>query len=246
MKKSFLCAFFLLCILLVSSCLDGREEFWFERNGSGRIEAEYHLPVFAVATMGGEAKLQKTIEDFFAKEEGMTMDHFSLVYKDSAAVMTIKARFDSVVDLTKLFEKSTKPGDPKMPDPMMKLLGEVEVKRDGMSVALNRKIDARQVFGGGLLAPSRDQLKGHSLQYIIHLPTKATSSNAQETQDDGKTLRWNYSLMQAMESPVETNFTTPIPIPWWAWLAVLVLLIMAALGLKWLLKKRRSNIQPIG
>ncbi len=246
MNKYIVHALFSLCILLVSSCLDGREEFWFERNGSGRMEAEYHLPVFAVASMGGEEKLQKTIEDFFAKEEGVTLDHFSLVFKDAVVVMTIKARFDSVVDLTKLFEKSTTPGEPAMPDPMMKLLGEVEVKRDGMSVTLHRKIDARQVFGGGLLAPSRDQLKGHSLQYIVHLPTKATSTNAQEIQDGGRTLRWNYSLIQAMESPVETNFTTPIPIPWWAWLAAVVLLTMAALGLKWLLKKRRGNIQSIG
>jgi hypothetical protein len=49
-----------------------------------------------------------------------------------------------------------------------------------------------------------------------------------------------------MESPVETNFTTPIPIPWWAWLAVGVTLIMAMLAVKWLLKKRRAKIQSIG
>lgn len=215
------CRFLLaLAVLLISSCLDGQEEFWFERDGSGRLEVEYQLPVFAVAAMGGEAKLENVVRDFFSKQKGIVLDDFVHEKSEAQSVIRIKAHFDSVIELVKLFDTSAGESSGSLPDPMRKLLGNIVIVRDGMSVDFKRSIDPSGIIGSGLLAPSREQMEGHHLHYTMHLPSKATSSNAHEVLDDGRTLVWRYPLAEALEHPVETNFIAPIPIP--AWLCILL------------------------
>ena len=215
------CRFLLaLAVLLISSCLDGQEEFWFERDGSGRMEVEYQLPVFAVAAMGGEAKLENVVREFFSKQKGIVLDDFVHEKSEAQSVIRIKAHFESVVELVKLFDTSAGESSGSLPDPMRKLLGNIVIVRDGMSVNFKRSIDPKGIIGSGLLAPSREQMEGHHLHYTMHLPSKATSSNAHEVLDGGRTLVWRYPLAEALDHPVETNFIAPIPIP--AWLCILI------------------------
>lgn len=211
----------LLASLLLGACLSGREEFWFEKNGSGRLEAEYRLPAFAVTSLGGEEKLRNTIADYFAKEPGVVLESFSIEKNRAEARLRMSAKFDSVLQLARLLDKSaTAAGDagPALPAPMMKLLGEVKVERSGMDVDFQRIIDPREVFAGGLVTPTTQQMQGYQLEYIIHLPTVAKQSNAHHVMDGGRTLVWSYQLAEAMKQPVRTNFVTPIPIPLWCWL----------------------------
>lgn len=224
--------------LFLGACLGGKEEFWFERNGSGRLEAQYEIPGFAIASLGGEEKLRTLIGDFFAQEPGVYLDEFTVEAKGSQAVLQLRARFDSVLSLSKLMDKSKQGDDAKsLPKPMLKLFGDVNVKRAGMSVDFQRRIDPSQVFAGGLFSPSQEQMKGFQLEYIMHLPTQAIQSNAHEVQDDGHTLIWRYALADAMKQPAETNFVTPIPIPWWVWPA----LILPPVWLVWWLARRRKR-----
>lgn len=243
--KRFFIALLLACVtLLLNSCLNGEEEFWFERDGSGRLEAEYQLPAFALATMGGEDELRATIEGFFAKEPGVTLDSFALEKRGAQVVMTIRARFTSVMELSSLLKNSGAGGEDALPGPMVELLGKIKVARQGMSVDFQRRIDPKGIFGGGLLAPGEKQLAGYHLQYTMHLPTKAETSNAHEVRDDGQTLVWRYALADAMKAPVETNFVTPIPIPWWAYLVVAVVVIFSAWLLRFVFRMVRPKLQP--
>jgi hypothetical protein len=218
--------------LLLGACLGGREEFWFERDGSGRLQAEYRMPVFAIASMGGEEKLRKTIVDFFATEPGVVMETFVMEKTGAEARLRLHATFDSVLQLSRLMEKSAsqESGAP-LPEPMVKLLGEIQVARSGLDLDFQRKIDPREVFAGGLVTPTTSQMRGYQLEYIMHLPMAAKQSNAHQVSDSGHTLLWRYELAEAMKSPVQTNFLTPIPIPLWSWLLFSLLLI----GLIWLL-----------
>ncbi len=237
MKSIFLRMVAAAMFLFLGACLGGREEFWFESNGSGRLEAEYEIPAFAIASLGGEVKLRKLIGDFFAQEPGVYLDDFAVESKGGQAVLKLRARFDSVLQLSKLIEHSKeKTGAESLPKPMLKLFGDVKVKRAGLSVDFHRRIDPSQVFAGGLLSPSQDQMKGYKLEYIMHLPTKATQSNAHQVQDDGHTLIWSYALADAMKQPAETNFVTPIPIPLWAWFTPTI----ALLPIWWLWKRKRK------
>lgn len=227
----------ILASLLVGACLGGREEFWFERDGSGRLLAEYRLPAFAISSMGGEQKLRKTIADFFAKEPGVILEGFSIEKNRAEARLHLSAKFDSVLQLATLLDKSGKEegaSEPSLPDPMVKLLGEVKVRRAGMNVDFQRIIDPREVFAGGLVTPSAQQMQGYGLEYVMHLPTAVKQSNAHQVLDGGHTLVWSYELAEAMQRPVQTNFVAPIPLPPWCWL------VLAAMGilLIWLIRRR--------
>lgn len=239
MKSKLLRCLAAVLLLFLGACLGGREEFWFESNGSGKMEAQYEIPAFAIAALGGEEKLRVLIQEFFTQEPGVYLDEFTTEKKGSQAVLKLRAHFDSVLQLSKLMEKAKQSEDGKsLPKPMLKLFGDVEVKRSGMSVDFHRRIDPSEVFGGGLISPSQEQMKGYKLEYIMHLPTKATQSNAHQVQNDGHTLIWTYALSDAMKTPAETNFVTPIPIPWWVW--PVLILPFGLLGW-WLLRRRRRN-----
>lgn len=239
MKKNFV----LLClgciVLLLNSCLNGEEEFWFERDGSGRLEAEYELPVFAIASMGGEGELRHKIDDFFARGKGVTLETFSMERRGTQTVMKIKANFSSVRDLVNLLGSSgdTAEGSAPLPGPMVELFGEFQVSRDGRMIDFRRHIDPKGIFGGGLLSPSAKQLEGYHLQYIVHLPTKVATSNAHEIRDGGYTAVWRYSLADAMKHPIDTNFTAPIPLPWWVYVIFTLLLLMTIFLTRWLVRQ---------
>jgi hypothetical protein len=227
----------LLASLLVGACLGGREEFWFERDGSGRLQAEYRLPAFAISSLGGEQKLRKTIADYFAKEPGVELEEFTVEKNRAEVRLRLSASFDSVLELAKLFDQSDQEAEavgPSLPDPMVKLLGDVKVQRSGMNVDFQRIIDPREVFAGGLVTPSAQQMQGYELEYVMHLPTVVKQSNAHQVLDGGHTLVWSYELAEAMQRPVQTNFVAPIPLPPWCWL------VLAAMGilLIWLIRGR--------
>jgi hypothetical protein len=226
-----------ITLLLLGSCLGGREEFWFERNGSGRLEAEYQLPMFAINSLGGEEKLREIVTNYFTKEPGVSLDKFSVERRGSQAILSLSAGFESVLQLAKLLEKpAAGSNEPALPEPMVKLLGEIDVKRVGLTVDFQRRIDPRQVFADGLISPSQSQMKGYQLQYIMHLPTVVEHSNAHETLNQGRTLVWRYELADAMKQPVETNFIAPIPIPSWAGPAIAGLIVLPAW---WIVRRRK-------
>jgi hypothetical protein len=228
-----------LGLLLLSSCLGGREEIWIEKDGSGRMETTYEVPGFAIASLGGETKLRGIIEAFFAKEPGVHLDEFVVEKKESQAVLSMKARFDSVLDLKKLMDQSKEEGGKDaLPKPIMKLFGDIKVQREGMSVDFQRSIDPREVFAGGLVSPSQEQMKGYKLEYIMHLPTKASRSNAHEVRNDGHTLVWSYALADAMKQPAETNFVAPIPVPWWV--AGLAMVLVLSPVVWWWRRRKRA------
>jgi hypothetical protein len=226
--------------MLLNSCLDGKEEYWFEANGSGRIESEYRLPGFAIASMGGEAELRSKIEAFFEKEPSITLVKLDIAAQGTQTILHVEAQFDSIKDFAKLFESKATVGDEEkaddLPEPLKNLLGDFHIKRQGLTIHFDRLITPSKLFGQGLLAPSAKQLEGHQLQYIMHLPTLPTEHNAHQVSNDGKTLVWNFALQDAMKQPIKTNFRTPIPLPWWIW--PLLALIIFACG--WLLRRLLS------
>jgi hypothetical protein len=223
--------------MLLNSCLDGKEEYWFEANGSGRIQSEYRLPGFAIASMGGEPELRNKIEAFFEKEPSITLTKLDIAAQGAQTILHVEAQFDSIRDFAKLFEsKAAVTGEAKaddLPEPLQNLLGDFDIKRQGLAVHFDRSITPSKLFGQGLLAPSAKQLDGHQLQYIMHLPTLPTEHNAHQVSNEGKTLVWNFALKDAMKQPIKTNFRTPIPLPWWIW-PLLAVIIFAC---SWLLRR---------
>jgi len=69
-------------------------------------------------------------------------------------------------------------------------------------------------------------LGGSSAKFTIHLPSEVNNSNAHEISEDKKTLTWKFLFRDHLEEPMVMKAKVSLPIPWWAWLAVGILIIL--------------------
>ena len=58
----------LLCLLLLS-CIEGREEVWLNRDGSGRLEASYRMPGVVMQQLGKPEDVVRTLQEAAARDE---------------------------------------------------------------------------------------------------------------------------------------------------------------------------------
>ncbi len=231
----------LLLCLLVASCIDCKEELWIHADGSGAAEATYDLPSSAVRLGGGEEKIRKSIDTLLAENPSLHQEAFDIVTAEGRTKIHLRLRFESalkLVDLSKL--KSTE----SLPATAQQLAGTFDFRLKGLEFELNRTIEANKAFVGGLFMP-RKEIAGRKLLYILHLPQPPVESNATRTEDNGSTLIWDYSLEEALKGPVTTRFKAQIPIPWWAYATVAVIVTgLIALLIRWKPWRRFSSARP--
>jgi len=228
----------LLTILLYSSCLDGREEYWINRDGSGSMEARYMLPSVAISSLGGEAAMRAKIEAYFANQPNVKMTHLAINRKSGSVFLEINVAFSRASDFVALLNGGETDGTNQKPDALDMLLGKMNAERSGLDVALKRNVDIRELFADSPFPLNEKQTKNHNLEYIIHLPVKGKASNAHEVTNDGKTLRWSFPLGQALNEPLHIDLLAPIPIPYWLY-GVVVTIALCLIA--WIWKKRKKS-----
>lgn len=203
---------------LITSCIDGHEEYWLEADGSGRAEAEYTIPA-AVATLhGGENGIQRLLEEFLESTPEIRDSSLQISTEGNRLNVKVSVAFDSALDLRKVAAGSALH---RLPDSASHLAGTVFAEIRGRTLDFQRTIAVGKAIPGSALLPD-SQWEGHKLSYIMHLPAAATESNATRTEDSGKTLVWEFPLEQTIRKPVQTRFKMPVPIPWkWvAWIGI--------------------------
>lgn len=212
---------------VLSSCIDGREEYWLEADGSGRAEADYQIPETVVRLHGGENGVRAMLQEFL--DSTPEIKNASLQVSTEGSRLRVKAAvsFDSALDLRNVVSGSA---IHELPDAASHLAGTIQADLHGRALDFKRSVSAGKAIPGACFLPASNW-QGHSLTYIMHLPAAATSSNATRTEDSGKTLIWEYPLGQAVLKPVVTRFTMPIPIPWkWvAWICPPIILAGGAI-----------------
>jgi hypothetical protein len=212
------------CCLLVS-CIDGREEIWLNSDGSGRADVTYSLPAAAARFHGGEQGVSQLLEKFLKNTPALTSSAHEVTTEGDRLRIRVRASFDSALDLQKI---PTSGSLSSMPASVNKLAGEVKVGISGRTVDFTRKISPGEALPGAVFMPA-SQFEGHHLSYIIHLPTEAVESNATRTEDQGRTLVWEYPMSQAIRTPFTTRFKAKIPIPTWLPVAAGIATPLAAL-----------------
>jgi hypothetical protein len=227
----------LFAISLLSSCLDGREEYWINRDGSGRLEARYMLPSVAVANMGGEAAMRSKIEAFFANQKNVNVQHLAIKNESGSVFLEINVAFSRASDFVALLNGGKDDTTKKKPDALDLLLGTMKAQRDGLNVALQRDVDMRELFAESPFPLQDQHTRNRDLEYIIHLPVKVQKSNAHEVTDDGKTLRWSFPLALALKEPLHVELYAPIPFPYWFY-ALLIAFSLCVIF--WIWKKCRK------
>jgi hypothetical protein len=197
---------------LLSSCIDGREEYWLNADGSGAAEAEYELPAAAAALKGGDVALRETIEAWLARQPRVRREACEVATTGDRTRVRVRLAFDSALQLTEL---STPEATAALPSSFRHLAGVFDLRVSGRDVELTRTLFPGKVFFGGLFAP-KDEFAGRRLVYTLHLPVPALESNATRTTDDGKTLVWDFALADGLKQPLVTRFKARAPLPAWA------------------------------
>lgn len=196
----------------LASCIDGREEIWLNADGSGRAHVTYSLPAAAAKFQGGESGVRRMIDEFLKNAQGISNSTCEVTTVSDRLEIQVRATFDSAL---KLRDISTGSAIRKLPSSATGLTGEFKVEAHGLSIDFARTIHAGDALPGSGLIPV-SQFKDRQLTYIVHLPKAATSSNATRVEDAGRTLVWDFPLAQAIQGPITTRFTAPIPLPRWA------------------------------
>ena len=198
-----------LCCLLVS-CIDVREEYWLEADGSGRAEISHSVPAATARLHGGESAIRAMLDDFLRTAPGIRDTHSEVVSDGERIHIRIRCSFANAFDLAQLTEARA---FSELPAAARHLLGSTAVVLRGRTVSYRREITVASALPGAALLPE-STLAGHQLQYILHLPVAAKESNATHRENSGKTLVWDIPLKQAIARPLVTRFVMDAPLPW--------------------------------
>ena len=198
------------CImLLLVSCIDSREEFWIETNGSGRAHISYTIPASAARMHGGDDGIRKLIGDFFRATPSIKQPHHAVFTENGRTTVTVEFAFDSALDLMRTGSSDSLD---RLPAAASHFFGETKMNWSGRSLEITRNISPGKALPGAALLPS-SQLVGR-LVTIMHLPAAALESNATRTENHGRTLVWETPFADAVRSPVTYRFTMGVPLPW--------------------------------
>ncbi|MFT3992038.1 MAG: hypothetical protein QM680_11570 [Luteolibacter sp.] len=204
-----LCALFAACLLV--SCIDGREEYWFLANGSGRAELTYTFPALAARLGGGEEAIREKIAAFLKDNPAFSSSSYELTRNGGTLSATVRVEFDSIRDLKKLNASGE---TSSLSEASRYFTGNIDLAFQGLTLELTRTIQVGKAIPTAAFLPQRE-LENRRLVYIIHLPTSALETNATRTEDAGKTLIWDIPLADALRSPTVLHAKGRIPLPPW-------------------------------
>ncbi len=214
LKKALVRSALLASVWILNSCIDGREEYWLEADGSGRAEADYQIPAAVVKLHGGENGVRAMLQEFLDSTPEIKGSSLQVSTEGSQLRVKAAVSFDSALDLRNVASGSAMH---ELPDAASHLAGTIQADLHGRTLDFKRTISAGKAIPGACFLPE-STWQSHSLTYIMHLPAAPTTSNATRTEDSGKTLIWEHPLGQAVLKPVVTRFSMPVPIPW-KWVA---------------------------
>jgi len=222
-----------LC-LLASSCIDCREEYWIERDGSGRATAEYNIPASFLA-MRGESALRDSVKAWMSAHKQLVLESFDISHAGDRATVKASVSFRSALDLVSI---ATDGSLDDVSSTTKALVGHFDFRSHGREVELCRTVRPSDALGGGLLVPA-SEINGRRFVYTLHLPAAAVSSNATRTEDGGKTLIWDHPLADGMTEPIVVRFKANMPIPMkWIYVGGAGLVLIAFL-VRFHLRKRK-------
>ena len=223
---------------LLTACIDGHEEIWIHRDGSGRADIRYSLPAAAATFHGGEAGMRKMLGDFLAANPALVSPQLDVTTEEKRLHVRVRAEFESALDLKQL---STPDSMSRLPASASGIAGRVAMEITPLAVNFTRTINAGASLPGSAFMPA-SQFKDRTLSYTIHLPESATGSNATRIENAGRTLVWEIPLADAVRQPFATHFTAPVPWPGWlvpaacAGFAAVVLLAWSL----WRIRRRKA------
>lgn len=226
-------------ILLLSSCIDSREEVWLYPSGGGKARITVSLPSSAITLRGGTDAVARDIDEFLAKHPSIASTEKHITTQDNRTTIDVSLHFNSALDLSSSMAKSIT--DTKIPSPVRHFIGKTSILQDGLAFTGERMIDVGKAIPGSRLLPSTGN--NYRLKTILHLPFAPTEHNATRTENKGRSLIWDIPLATAMRAPHIQRIRVQPPAPLIAGFGIGASLIILTLLLLW--RKRRRRLRSL-
>lgn len=222
---------------LLSGCFDIHEEYWLARDGSARAEFRYTVPSQALL-LSDPARLEQDIREAVATQPSLRLDAVQVTPAGDGVHIALNLSTDSIFDLVDVV-KTARAGN--FPASAADLAGRFEVHMKGLEVDFARTVKVSDALGLASIGIGRKDKELRRLSYIVHLPVVPKESNADRTEDGGRTLIWESTLGEAMKAPLVTRFRAPVPLQpqWIAAAAGGVLLLGLLVCLLWRRLRRK-------
>lgn len=196
-RLCYLAALLAAPILLLSSCIDSREEIWLHPSGGGMAHISVTLPASVITLRGGPDAVASAIDDLLAKHPSIVSVEKNITTAEKRSTIDVSFRFNSALELSS--SMSSAASDPKIPAAVRHFMGKTLLYQDGLTLTGERIIDIGKAIPSPLFLPHSQA--GHQLQTILHLPLAPTEHNATRVENEGRTLIWDIPLTAAMRAP---------------------------------------------
>lgn len=233
MSRILLSPLLLLASLFLNSCVEGEEEVWINGDGSGRFVAHYEFPIIALKDLGDPDVFVEMLHKIDKREDSIEIMDLYFVKKKKKAIFHLEASFEDAGALLELAARNQDlliedtGADPQQVEQMA---GSTVFQLNGLTPTFNRTVILE-----GLIDQSFKGFLGRSnFKYTMHLPVKVKESNAHKISNDGRTVSWTFLLKDHLDTPMEMGFTTALPIPWWTWFILTILVF----GIAWLIWRK--------
>lgn len=213
-----------LAFAMLSACIDGEEEITLGADRSARVKAVYRIPSLLLSAEDAE-DLRASIQSEVGKEANLRLVTNRVEKQNGKRVITLEIETDDVMGLDGTLGQHDPELTKSKGDKILHaIVGRIMINLNGLSAGLTREVDLSPLLAEYLGSNGSSMLGDSEFRYTVHLPEPAQSSNAHQVLNDGATLKWTHKLIDCREKPIRLMMKTSIPIPWWAYVAAVLLL----------------------
>ncbi len=231
-----------LACLLLTACFDIREELWVHRDGSGKAELTYVIPKSSLMLTGGTEGLESRIRDLVATQPMLKLEALKVTEAERGVTVAATVSTESMLSLVDLKKSDDMRS---LPGAATDIAGDFDVRLIGLDLDFSRTIKVKDALGLAAIGVGADDRKNRKLTYILHLPKRPLESNAMVIEDDGKTLKWEATLGEAMSKPLVTSFRARMPVPVAVWYGLGLVVVAFAVLARKLWKWRRGRAERV-
>lgn len=218
-----------LMMALLSGCIDGEEEISLGADRSARVKAVYRIPSLLLSAEDAE-DLKSSIQSEVGKEKNLRLVTNKIEKHEGKRVIILEIETDDVMGLDGTLGQHDPELKKSKGDKILHaIVGRIMINLDGLSADLTREVDLSPLLDEYLGSNGSSMLGDSEFRYTVHLPEPVESSNAHQVLNHGRTLKWTHKLIDCRERPIRLMMKTSIPIPWWVYVAAVLLV----LGIAW-------------
>lgn len=249
MKRLSLIAALLCAGLLLSSCkIDGEEQIEIHADGAVTMRVNYQFPELGFSLADGK-DLVSYLQGLEERHEIISIQELSCERAGNATVRFVaEIHINDAIKLREIMPRELELLekeellDPRFLAKLKALFGSISIEVEGLNIKFNRKIELEGLIREEMPHLNPDLLGDYQFRYSITSPSASAKNNATTISNNGKTLTWVMPLKQYLDKPFIMQANVPIPIPWWVWLLVgLVVLLVLVISWKIFAFMRRKS-----